>query len=120
MTAEVEAFEGWALVELMGHRKRAGLCKDVAMFGTRLLRVDVPNEFDPKKIVDPEKFTTEFYGGSSIYGLHPCDETTGRRLAMAHTYDRAIEPYQEPSKPEQLSFIDPMDEDDEGVDNERG
>lgn len=93
MTEEVEAFEGWALVELMGHRKRAGLCKDVGMIGTRLLRVDVPDA------TDLMKFTTEFYGGSAIYGMHPCDEATGRRLARNHTYDRAIEPYQEPSAP---------------------
>lgn len=89
--SEIEPFEGWALIELFGHRKRAGLCKDVGMVGTRLLRVDVPDA------TDLTKFTTEFYGGLAIYGMHPCDEQTGRRLARNHTYDRAIAPYQEPS-----------------------
>lgn len=113
-------FEGWALVELMGHRKRAGLCKDVSMVGSRLLRVDVP---DPKDI---EKFTTEFYGGAAIYGLHPCDEATGRRLAIAHRYDRPIEPYEEPSRPA-LGYHpgeeEPSENEDNPIDsalNERG
>lgn len=113
MTTEIEPFKGWALIELFGHRKRAGLCEDVTMVGSRLLRVDIPS-------ADPEKFTTEFYGAAAIYGLHPCDEVTGRRLAKSYVYDRAIEPYQDTSNPKQLSFIDPMDEDDESVDNERG
>lgn len=112
MATEVEAFKSWALIELMGHRKRAGLCEDVTMIGSRLLRVDVPSE-------EPGKFTTEFYGAAAIYGLHPCDEATARRLAKSHVYDRAIEPYQEPFNP-QLSFIDPMDKDEENIDNERG
>lgn len=110
-TTEVQPFKGWALVELMGHRKRAGLCEDVAMFGGRLLRVDIPCK-EPAGT-----FTTEFYGGPAIYGLHPCDEATGRRLAKEHTYDRPIAPYKEPA---QLSLG--YDDGDEGdsADGDRG
>lgn len=108
MTAEMEAFKGWALVELMGHRKRAGLCEDVVMCGTRLLRVDVPDE------KDPAKFTTEFYGGSAIYGLHPCDEAIGRRLAKDHRHDRAIEPYRyQPEEQLRLEMNQREDEDED-------
>ena len=59
-------FEGWAIVELMGHRQRGGYVKDVEMFGGKLLRIDIP--------VDHEKTVTEFYGCSALYALRPCTE----------------------------------------------
>jgi hypothetical protein len=61
-----EQFEGWAIVELMGHRQRAGYVKDVEMFGGKLLRVDIP--------VTAEANVTEFYGCSAVYALRPCTE----------------------------------------------
>lgn len=60
------AFEGWAIVELMGHRQRGGFVKDVEMFGGKMLRIDIP--------VEPDKHVTEFYGCSAIYALRPCSE----------------------------------------------
>lgn len=63
--AEV-VFEGWAIVELMGHRQRGGYVKDVEMFGGKMLRIDIP--------VDPGKTVTEFYGCSALYALRPCSE----------------------------------------------
>lgn len=59
-------FEGWAIVELMGHRQRGGYVKDVEMFGGKLLRVDIP--------VDDKVTVTEFYGCSALYALRPCSE----------------------------------------------
>lgn len=63
--AEV-TFEGWAVIELMGHRQRAGYVKDVEMFGGKLLRIDIP--------VAPDATVTEFYGCSALYALRPCTE----------------------------------------------
>jgi hypothetical protein len=63
--AEV-AFEGWAVVELFGHRQRAGYVKDVEMFGGKMLRIDIP--------VETDKHVTEFYGCSALYALRPCSE----------------------------------------------
>lgn len=34
------AFEGWAIVELMGHRRLAGFVREVSMFGASMLRLD--------------------------------------------------------------------------------
>lgn len=59
-------FEGWAIVELMGHRQRGGYVKDVEMFGGKMLRIDIP--------VETEKSVTEFYGCSALYALRPCTE----------------------------------------------
>lgn len=68
-------FEGWAIVELMGHRRLAGYVKPAPMFGTELLRIDIPGEDGPE--------ATQFYGGSSIYCLTPTTEEIARRVAAS-------------------------------------
>lgn len=80
MTTEtkIPEYEGWAVVELMGHRRLAGYVREAAAFGTSLLRVDVPGD-------DPAiAFATQYYGGGSIYALTPCTEEIARSLSK-HT-----------------------------------
>lgn len=36
-------FEGWAILELMGHRRLAGYVSECEVAGTKLLRIDVPD-----------------------------------------------------------------------------
>lgn len=69
-----ESFEGWAIVELMGHRRIAGRVSQAEQYGTAMLRIDVPSE-------KPEEFQTQFYGGTSIYCLTPTTEDIARRVA---------------------------------------
>ena len=64
----------WAIVELMGHRRLAGKVSEVEMFGTTLLRLDVPGT----------PGSTQFYGGSSIYCLTPVSEDLARSLAQRY------------------------------------
>ena len=66
------AFEGWAIVEVMGHRTRPGFVTEVEVAGGKLLRVDIPT-------VDGD--VTEFYGTASIYSLRPCSEEIAREAA---------------------------------------
>lgn len=73
-TAKVPEYEGWAIVELMGHRRVAGYIREAAAFGTALLRIDVPSE-DPAKAQ-----ATQYYGGGSIYALTPCTEEIARSI----------------------------------------
>jgi hypothetical protein len=61
----------WAVVEIMGHRTHAGRIREEERFGSKMLRVDVPNEGDPAK-----GWTTHFYGASAIFGLRYSDEAT--------------------------------------------
>lgn len=87
-------FEGWAVLELMGHRQRAGLVKDVEMFGGKLLRIDIP--------CNDETTVTEFYGCASVYSLRPCTEEIARRHAK-ETYGgdpRPVRPvdYRDPDR----------------------
>jgi hypothetical protein len=60
-------FSGYAVVELMGHRVRAGLVTEVEMFGTKMLRLDIPGK---------DRF--EFYSGAALYGITPCTEEQAR------------------------------------------
>lgn len=68
-----DAYEGWAIVELMGHRVIAGKVSEASQYGAAMLRVDVPNG-------DGETAITQFYGGSAIYALTPCDEAAARKV----------------------------------------
>lgn len=74
-----DAYEGWAIVELMGHRVIAGRVSEVSQYGAAQLRVDVPGK-------DGAAAITQFYGGSAIYALTPCDEAAARRV-LARRYD---------------------------------
>lgn len=67
-----QAYEGWAVVELMGHRQRPGRVTEVEMYGGKLLRVDIPIEGGD---------VTEFYGVASIYALRPVSEEIARDMA---------------------------------------
>jgi hypothetical protein len=53
-----EAFEGWAVLELMGHRRLAGHLSEQQIGGSSFLRIDVPTE--------PP--ATQFYSPSAVYG----------------------------------------------------
>lgn len=77
------AFEGWAIVELMGHRKRAGMTREVELFGGKLLRIDIPAEGGD---------ITEFYGASAIYALRPVSEDIARDAVRMAGDPRPVRP----------------------------
>lgn len=37
-----ESYEGWAILELMGHRRLGGRVSQVEQYGVPMLRIDVP------------------------------------------------------------------------------
>ena len=69
-----EGFE-WAIVEVFGHRRHAGRCREEEKFGTKMLRIDVPTDGDPEK-----GWTTQFYGGASIFSFTLTDEATVMKI----------------------------------------
>lgn len=75
MAAEKEPFEGWAIVELMGHRRLAGYVREVEIAGAGMLRLDVPGE------KEGETVATRFYSPSALYCLTPTTEETARAVA---------------------------------------
>jgi hypothetical protein len=74
MQAEKKPFETWAIVELMGHNQIAGRVTEEPIAGTALLRVDVPQ-------VGEWPGHTKYFGGGSIYAIHPCTEDIARSAA---------------------------------------
>lgn len=84
--------EEWAIIEIMGHLRRAGRTKQVSRFGVEMLQVDIPHE---------DGFTTEFYGGASIYAFRPCSEEIARNAAAQIGDPRPAAPlvYRQPEQP---------------------
>src|SRR5690242_8772608 len=65
-------FEGWAILELMGHRKLGGF---VRMNGP-LIRIDVHDEEKP--------VATQWYGAHSLYCLTPTTEEVAKRITRSY------------------------------------
>jgi hypothetical protein len=70
----MEPFKGWAILELMGHRRLAGFVQEVTLAGAGMLRIDVPGK---------DGNATQFFSPSSVYALTPCSEATARAVAGA-------------------------------------
>lgn len=64
-------FEGWAILELMGHRRLAGYITTQEVAGHAFLRIDVPT--------DPP--ATQLYSGGAVYCITPATEETARKAA---------------------------------------
>ena len=71
---EAQTFEGWAILELMGHRRLGGYVRQVELFGSAMCRLDVPEG-------DGQAGATQFYSGGAIYCVTPTTEATARRVA---------------------------------------
>lgn len=79
-----EAFDGWAIVELMGHRIRAGQVREVELAGGKMLRVDIHCE--------DGVVLTEYYSTSAIYALRPCSEEIARAEMTGYSDPRPVRP----------------------------
>lgn len=103
MSDESTAYTGWAVVELMGHRRIAGHVSEAAQYGTAMIRVDVPGE-DGATI-------TQFYGGNSIYCLSPVTEDVARAVARRNQ-PAPVSPYEIlPPKAMPAPTVDERDDD---------
>jgi hypothetical protein len=71
-TAEAFEFEGWAILELMGHRRLGGY---VRMNGP-LIRIDVHDQ--------ERQIVTQWYGAHSLYCLTPTTEAIAKQLTRAN------------------------------------
>lgn len=106
-----ETFEGWAILELMGHRRLAGYVREVEVAGAGMLRLDIPRlvsavctcgSSDPASAshedhrsdcwlfaADEEEpkdiAATQFYAASALYCLTPTTEAIARQVAKAPT-----------------------------------
>lgn len=76
-------FEGWAIVELMGHRRLAGYVTEVELAGAGMLRLDVPGFIHTETTGEQEERgqATQFYSAAALYCLTPTTEEMARRIA---------------------------------------
>jgi hypothetical protein len=74
MTTTTPAFDEWAIIELLGHRRVAGRVREVQLAGAGFLRLDIP-------ATDGHAEQTQYIAPGSVYALHPVDEGTARKVA---------------------------------------
>ncbi len=70
-------YTGFAVVEIMGHRRLAGRISDALVAGAPMLRIDVPD-------AKTKDLTTHFFAPHALYAIHPCTEDTARRVASLY------------------------------------
>lgn len=99
---ETQKFEQWAIVEVMGHRRFAGMVSEQTIGGSSFVRVDVPE-------VKTEKETfpafTKLFGSGSIYCISPVAEDIARGLA-SKWQERPVSVYDLPAEYRQVQAIE--------------
>lgn len=75
-TQEQEKIDGWAVLELMGHRRLGGRVKETTVAGAPFIRIDIPGGEK-----DGKDFATQFYAPGAVYAITPCSEEAARKLA---------------------------------------
>ncbi len=73
---EQSGFEGWAILELMGHRRLGGRVSEATIGGASFLRIDVPTAGQVTAF-------TQFYAPGSIYAITPATEEIATRMAAS-------------------------------------
>ena len=101
-----DAFEGWAIVELMGHRRLAGFVTEQEIAGAAFLRLDIPGPPHPEDDEDDgpavalkggfEGGVTQFYSPQAVYCITPTTQdiavTIGRRSRPAPVQRFELDP----------------------------
>jgi hypothetical protein len=67
----------FAVVELMGHRTRAGAISDATMSGATLLRIEHPERVDHTG----DAMLAEYYAPAAIFSIRPCSKEEATKVA---------------------------------------
>lgn len=67
-------FEGWAIIELMGHRRVAGYVTEREVAGARFLQVGIPTVGGETR--------TQLYAPQAVYCITPVAEEVARAVAV--------------------------------------
>ena len=102
-----EAFDQWAVVDVMGHQRYVGRVTEQVIAGTGFVRVDVP-------ATDKIQAWTKLIGTGSIYAITPVSE----EIARAMVVNRQVEPIQAfELTPRLTSQASMFDDDYDGMDH---
>lgn len=75
-----DRFEQWCILELMGHRRLAGLVSETEIAGASFLRIDVPAPDDG----NPNEWAaTQLYAPAAVYCITPVSEEVARQVAAS-------------------------------------
>jgi hypothetical protein len=91
---ETQKFEQWAIVEVMGHRRFAGMVSEQTIGGSSFVRVDVPAVTKGEETLAA---FTKLFGSGSIYCISPVSEEIARGLA-ARWQEAPISVYELPER----------------------
>lgn len=83
---------GWAIVELMGHRRLGGYVSEQEIAGAAFLRIDVPGEPSEEPQAQPD--ATQFYSAGAVYCITPTTEEMARvasgRVEPVHRWELPV------------------------------
>lgn len=99
-----KAFEEWAVLELMGHRRLAGRVSEETIGGAAFIRIDVPGG------------ATQFYAPGAVYCITPTSEEIARQFAEGNK-PRPVERYELPA-PIERQPVEDEDFFDDGAETE--
>lgn len=68
----------WAVVEIMGHRTRAGAISDASIGGATMLRIEHPIRADHTG----DEPLTEYYAPTAIFAIRPCSQDEAEEVAL--------------------------------------
>lgn len=93
-------FEGWAIVELLGHRRLGGFVREETLFGVAMVRIDIPSARDSLGVPlsgNGETIATQYYSPSALYALTPASEEAAR-IAAAHAQPAPVKSWEIPAR----------------------
>ena len=83
---QARRFEGWAIVELMGHTQLAGYVQEAMLAGSTVLRVDVP-------ATDHAEQSTRYVSPQALYCVTPTTEEVARAVAQSGQSHEPVYPW---------------------------
>lgn len=69
-----DSFSEWAILELMGHRRLAGMVTEATLAGGAFVRIDVFTDAD-------RAIATQYYSPAAVYCITPTTEQMAREVA---------------------------------------
>ena len=99
-----KTFEEWAILELMGHRRLAGLVKEQTIGSASFIRIDVP---DGKGGFS----ATQFYNPAAVYCMTPTSKETAEKVAARNRPEPVSRWELQAPDPEEKKNFSPEDED---------
>lgn len=75
MPEQSAPFEGWTILELMGHRRLGGYVREINVAGAGFLQIDIPD------VEGDVPYATQIYSPSSVYCMTPTTEAMARAVA---------------------------------------